>query len=202
MSSIPPEPDPPGEQQAVPEHAGPDYDLDDLRIVTGTKELKALFHPLRDTVLDLLTERAATVAELAEAVQRPASSVAYHVDVLADAGLVKVVRTRKVRAVEERFFGRTARTFYVGEIRPDQLGLIENYLHRAAREAEPALQADRLRAILRHARISEDDAERFWRRIFEVVDEFSSLPRAGEQTFGFVAGLYPTDQPSLPEPGA
>ena len=32
---------------------------------------------------------------------------------LADAGLLQVVRTRRVRAIEERFYGRTARMFYV-----------------------------------------------------------------------------------------
>jgi hypothetical protein len=40
------------------------------------------------------------------------------VSVLVDADLVKVVRTRKVRAIEERFYGRTARIFYMGTARP------------------------------------------------------------------------------------
>ena len=77
----------------------PDYELEDLRIIASTPELKAAFHPLRNQLLDLVLERAATVAELAEAVDRPKSSVAYHVDVLLDAGLLRVVRTRKVRAI-------------------------------------------------------------------------------------------------------
>lgn len=68
---------------------------------------------MRTTILGLLRERAATVAELAEAVERPTSTVAHHVKVLVDAGLLQVVRTRRVRAVEERFYGRTARMFYV-----------------------------------------------------------------------------------------
>src|SRR5690606_34171323 len=94
--------------------AFPDYDLEDLRIIESPEELKAVFHPLRDTILDLLLERAATVTELAEALRRPKSTVAYHVGVLERAGILKVVRTRRVRAIDERFYGRTARTFYVG----------------------------------------------------------------------------------------
>src|SRR3954469_3255427 len=70
-------------------------------------------HPLRTTILGLLHERAATVTELAVALGRPKSTVAHHVKVLAEAGLVRVVRTRRVRAIEERFYGRTARMFYV-----------------------------------------------------------------------------------------
>lgn len=177
----------------------PDYDLDDLRIITSTPELKAAFHPLRDQLLNLVLERAATVAELAAAVGRPKSSVAYHVDRLLDADLMKVVRTRRVRAIEERFYGRTARIFYVGQIKPEQLSDIPNILIDAAAESVPAHDADDLRAIVRQARISRQDAAEFWEKLFALVREFSALPRSGQETFRFVAGLYPTDYPSLPE---
>ena len=92
----------------------PDYDLEDLLVVTAPEQLRALADPLRSTLLELLLERAATVNELARAVDRPKSSVAYHVNQLVDAGLLRVVRTRRVRAIEERYYGRVARTFYVG----------------------------------------------------------------------------------------
>lgn len=177
----------------------PDYDLDDLRIINSTPELKATFHPLRGQLLELLLERSATVAELAEAVDRPKSSVAYHVNVLLDAGLLKVVRTRRIRAIDERFYGRTARIFYVGQIQPEQLSAIPNILLDAAAESVPAHDADDLRAIVRHARISREDAAEFWDRLFALTREFSAMRRCGEETFRFVAGLYPTDYPSLPD---
>ena len=82
----------------------PDYELDDVRIVTSTQELKAMFDAFRGTLLELLLERAASVQELASAVKRPKSTVAYHVDLLSDAGMLKVVRTRTIRA------GRNAST--------------------------------------------------------------------------------------------
>src|SRR5690242_10473013 len=93
--------------------AVPDYELEDLYVVNTPQELRAMIEPIRDTILDLLLERAATVSELAAAVSRPKSSVAHHVNVLVEAGLLKVVRTRKVRAIEERYYGRRARIFYV-----------------------------------------------------------------------------------------
>src|SRR5919205_4028734 len=92
----------------------PDYDLADRIALTTPAQVKAIGHPLRTTILGLLHERAATVSELAVALERPKSTVAHHVKVLAEAGLVQVVRTRRVRAIEERFYGRTARMFYVG----------------------------------------------------------------------------------------
>ena len=94
--------------------APPDYDLADRLALTRPSQVKAISHPLRTTILSLLHERAATVTELAVAVERPKSTVAHHVKVLNEAGLVQVVRTRRVRAIEERFYGRTARMLYVG----------------------------------------------------------------------------------------
>ncbi len=180
----------------------PDYELEDLRVVSSPRELRAMAHPLRGTILDLLLERAATVGELAAAVGRPAGTVAHHVAVLADAGMLKVVRTRRVRAIEERFYGRTARIFYVGVIRPEQARTLTNNLSVAAAESGPAHQADDLRAIIRHARIPRELAAEFWERVFELTHEFMRLPRSGETVYGFVAGLYPADYPTLPEPDA
>jgi DNA-binding transcriptional ArsR family regulator len=179
----------------------PGYDLEDLRIVSAPRELRAMADLLRGTLLELVLERAATVAELAHAVGRPKSTVAYHVGVLKDAGLLKVVRTRKVRAIEERFYGRTARIFYVGAIAPEQVPLLANYLSVAAAESGPAYEADDLRSIIRHTRIPRERAAEFWDRIFELTQEFMRLPRSGDSVYGFVAGLYPTAYPTLPTDG-
>nr|MBA3232356.1 helix-turn-helix transcriptional regulator [Propionibacteriales bacterium] len=98
----------------------PDYDLDEMVVVTGPAQLRALADPLRTTLLELLLERAATVTEMARAVDRPKSTVAYHVSLLVDTGLLRVVRTRRVRAIEERYYGRVARTLYIGVLnRPE-----------------------------------------------------------------------------------
>ena len=177
----------------------PDYDLADLRVVSSPKELRAMAHPLRATILDLLLERAATVGELAAAAGRPASTVAHHVGVLADADMLKVVRTRRVRAIDERFYGRTARIFYVGVIRPEQARMLTNNLATAAAESGPAHEADDLRAIIRHGRIPRERAAEFWARVFQLAHEFMRLPRSGDTVYGFVAGLYPTEYPTLPD---
>src|SRR5947207_1084278 len=157
----------------------PDYDLEDLRIVSSRQELRAMSEPVRGTIMELLLERAATVGELAAAVGRPKSKVAYHVGVLLDAGILKVVRTRKVRAIEERFYGRTARIFYAGVLQPGDQHIMDNHLSVAAAEAVPAHEADDLRAILRYARIPGESAAGFWERVFELVGEFTQLPRSG-----------------------
>ena len=82
--------------------------------LTSADQVRAIGHPMRTTILGLLHERAATVTEMATAAGRPKSTVAHHVNVLQRAGLVQVVRTRRVRAIDERYYGRTARMFYAG----------------------------------------------------------------------------------------
>lgn len=112
-------------------------------------------------------------------------------------------RTRKVRAIEERFYGRTARTFYVaaepspaGEEMPGDF----NDFEVAARESATAFAQGKLWGFIRHARISQDQASQFWDRMAELVDEFDRMPRSGGTMFGFAIGIYPTDHPTLPTP--
>lgn len=178
----------------------PDYELADRIALTSPAQVKAIGHPLRTTILQLLHERAATVTELAVAVERPKSTVAHHVDVLTRNGLLRVVRTRKVRAIDERFYGRTARMFYVAAEPATGGGMPGDFndFEVAARESAPAFEDGKLWGFIRHARISEDQAARFWERIARLVDEFDRMPRSGDTTYGFAVGIYPTDHPSLP----
>jgi len=180
----------------------PDYGLEEMVVVTAPAQLRALADPLRTTLLDLLHERAATVTEMAQAVDRPKSTVAYHVNLLLDAGLLQVVRTRRVRAIDERYYGRVARTIYVGALtRPEDKQIVAaiNGLAQAAAESGPAHAADDLRCTLAHARIPREEVRNFWAQVQELARRFAQIPRAGDQVYGFVAGLYPTDAPVLPE---
>src|SRR5438067_423712 len=182
----------------------PDYELEERIALTRPAQVKALGHPLRNTILGLLHERAATVTELAAAVERPKSTVAHHVKVLAEAGLIRVVRTRRVRAIEERFYGRTARMFYVSVERSpagDELPRDFNDFEVAAGESAAAFRDGKLWGFIRHARISEAQASEFWERMAELVAEFDQLPRSGETVYGFAVGVYPTDHPTLPGSG-
>lgn len=139
---------------------------------------------------------------MAQAVDRPRSTVAYHVNLLVEAGLLRVVRTQRVRAIEERYYGRVARTIYVGALnRPEDKQVVAaiNGLAEAAAEAAPAHAADQLRCLLVHARIPIEDVRSFWAEVQAIARRFAQIPRAGDQVYGFAAGLYPTDAPTLPD---
>jgi len=182
----------------------PDYELDDLRVLTSPAQVRALGNPLRNTILGLLHERAASVTELSRAVQRPKSTVAHHVKVLTEAGLVRVVRNRRIRAIDEAFYGRTARTFTVALDRPEDAAAGRPYdfndFEVAASESGPAYAAGELWGFIRHARIDARQKQEFWQRMKALVDEFDTLPRHGDVVHGFAVGIYPIPgHPRLPD---
>jgi hypothetical protein len=141
---------------------------------------------------------------MAQAVNRPKSTVAYHVNLLVDVGLLRVVHTRRVRAIDERYYGRVARTLYIGVLtRPQDKRVVAaiNGLAQAAAESVPAHAADELRCTLVHARIPIEEVRSFWAQVQELARRFAQIPRSGGQVYGFVGGLYPTDAPTLPDAG-
>lgn len=177
----------------------PDYPLDDFLVVIEPRQVRAIFDPLRETLLELLLERAASVQELAAAVGRPKSSVAYHVKILADAGLLKVVRTRMVRGKQESFYGRTARLFRVGDVRVEPPAGSIGFFESAARDAEAAVREDDLRGTTRYAWIDPAAAAEFWNRILELVNEYGQLPRTsgGTAAYALLTAMYPTHHARL-----
>src|SRR5919202_4718019 len=97
------------------EHAAPprDYDADEVLVVDRPDQLRALADNLRATLVALLRERARSTQELSEELRLPKGTVGHHLKVLERAGLIRVVRTRPVRAVTEKFYGRVARLFII-----------------------------------------------------------------------------------------
>jgi DNA-binding transcriptional ArsR family regulator len=170
-----------------------DYSLADVITADTPARLKALGHPLRSLIVDLVLERAMTVTELAALSGKPRGTVAHHVDVLVDAGLVSVVRTRKVRAIEERFYGRVARTI----VFPDSGDANDmRFLADARSEIDLDAPADAQVGgfTYRHARIPADRAAEFTERVMELALEFTRLPRSGSREYGFLAGVFPTNR--------
>lgn len=162
----------------------------------GGAALRALGDDTRRTIIDLLTERPATVTELAAAIGKAKGTIAHHVDVLVDVGLVAVVSTRRVRAVEERTYGRTADTFWLDSGTAAALG--EHWIiGDAVTHARPHREEERSLTSVRFARIPHDRAAEFADRLAELADEFAHGERGGDVVYGLLVALFPTDRPHL-----
>ncbi|HEY0519918.1 MAG TPA: winged helix-turn-helix domain-containing protein [Ilumatobacteraceae bacterium] len=173
------------------------YQLDETIAADSPMRLKAAGHGLRSLILDLVLERAMTVTELAERVRKPRGTVAHHVDVLVDAGLLKVTGTRRVRAIDERFYGRTARTIvFPDSTRDGDLPFVAD----ARAEADLSDGCEGAGGFtLRHARIPAELANEFADRVMALATEFTELPRGGTREYAFLAGVFPTKRPVAPE---
>lgn len=169
-----------------------DYSLDAELLVDTPTQLKALGDPLRNTIVDLVLERAMTVTELADFLDRPRGSVAYHVDVLVDAGLLQVVRTRRVRAIDERFYGRTALTFVLPH-GPGEAPFIRDVLA----DMDTTLMSEGTTfgtGTYRRARIPLDRVAEYGERLHQLALEFAEEPRTGETEFGLYVTIFPTNR--------
>lgn len=189
------------------EHKGPGYELEETLALQGPDQIRALFEETRLRIVDLLLERAATVTELAAVLGKPKGTVGYHASVLEQAGLIRVVRTQKFRAIEAKFYGRTARTFLLTpRVDVDLLVSPDYFLTSAAAEFAEASRGDirKIESItmstLRYARIPNERAEEWALRLEELSQEFVGEERAGDTTFGLLVALYPTNRPHLPDP--
>lgn len=74
----------------------------------GHAVLSALADEFRLEILARVREHPASTTELAATLRRPKGTVGYHLKVLERAGLIRVVRTRRVRAVTEKYYGFVA----------------------------------------------------------------------------------------------
>jgi DNA-binding transcriptional ArsR family regulator len=172
----------------------PDYDADDVLVVRQPDQLKALGDDLRSKIVILLRDRAYSTTELAEKLGLPKSTVGHHVKVLEKAGLVRVVRTRQVRAMTERYYGRTARLFLFkstdadGE---DVRNVAAASLRRAAEEMLPVGEDDRTTFAVVRANLTNADARRLTRRLEKLIDDFRAADSPdGTAAYGLAAALY------------
>ena len=187
------------------DHTAPDYELADTLRFDQPAQFRALFDETRSQIIDLLNERAATIKELADTLNKPKGTIGHHVGALADAGLIRVVRTKKIRAIEAKYYGRTARTFLLDPLGKDDVDLAPGFILTTAATEYSEAAADMIEftdagplSTLRYARIPESRATEWVQRLVDLSEEFNGEERSGETTYGLVIGFYPTDRPHLP----
>ena len=184
------------------DHTALDYELAQTLQFERPEQYRALFEDTRLRIVDLLLERAATTTELAEVLDKPKGTVGHHIGVLEEAGLIHVVRTEKVRAIEAKYYGRTARTYLLGDKTNPGVDVVKGHFINTAL-AEYATVIDEESGLpgstLRYARIPVERAKEWAQRLFDLAEEFTASTRAGDTTYGLLIAMYPTDRPHLPD---
>lgn len=189
------------------DHSPPGYPIADT-LQLDADQLRVFSHQTRIAILDLLTDQAATISQLAGALEIPKGTIGHHVKRLEEAGMIKVVRTERVRAIEAKYYGRTARTFLLGSLRDHdrQIGIHKGFFLTEAMAdfdqagSQPELLEDKPGiSTLRHVRIPDDRAHTWAERLEELIGEFVVEPRGGDTRYGLLIALYPTLRPVIAE---
>ena len=141
--------------------------------------MRALAHPLRLRILEAFAEAPRTTKQVAELLGQPPTRLYHHVDQLLAAGLIRVAREEKRRAVSERYFEAVARRFAVSPSafggdgsRADERGRIARaYLEELLAGGDSDEGAFRL--MRTKARLSEDGRARLENEIARLLQELA-----------------------------
>ncbi len=177
-----------------------------MLIVSDPQQLRALGGQLRARIVQLLRERAASTTELATALDAPKGTVAHHLKVLERVGLIRVVATRRVRAVTERYYGRVARLYVLksDESLPGTIGagaLTAVMLHQAADEVPRDSSDSGTTASLTHAKLKPADVRRISKRMNALVAAFQAADDPDGDPYGLALASYASPA-TLPPPDA
>jgi predicted ArsR family transcriptional regulator len=177
----------------------PDYGLADTLVVDSAEQHRALGNLTRHRILGLLLDRAMTGAQLAEALGVLKGSVSFHLRTLERAGLVQVVRTRPVRGVTERYYGRTARRFELdgpggdADAGPLLLRTIADEVGRVGSAGSPTDMVTTTRARLDPAR-----AEHFRDRLVALIEDFRLEPGSAAPAYTLAVAYFRSEPEARP----
>jgi len=172
----------------------PDYEAPDTLLVSAREQIRALGDDLRTKIIALIRDRARSIQELSRELGLPKGTVGHHVKVLEHAGLIRVVRTRQVRAVTEKFYGRTARLFlFEIEDNADARTIGAAALRQASYELELASHYASWGFV--RSRLTSADAKRFERRVKRLIEDFRAAESPDGAAYALVSGFWPAEPP-------
>lgn len=131
---------------------------------------------------------------------KPKGTIGHHVAVLEQTGLIRVVPTEMVRVIEAKYYGRTARTYLIGDKTVAGFDVAPDHFLRTAATEFPAAKTDAAvspPSTLRHARIPDERAAEWAERLEDLAQGFLAEAREGETTYGLLVAMYPTRRPHL-----
>lgn len=166
-------------------------------MLTKPDDLKAIAHPVRSRILQVLDDRPASAKQLSVLLRESHGKIGHHLRVLADRGLVQVIEERKVRAMTEKLYGLTYERLRVEFPATSQDGgdRLRFLFGQAAREAARAEQQPfSPQGRLYSVRMPADRAAEFAQRLIALADEFADASGEGRM-FGFAGAVYATNLP-------
>jgi DNA-binding transcriptional ArsR family regulator len=156
---------------------------------------KALGHPVRHRIVNVLRQRPATLGQLASAMGRAKGTVSFHVRVLREAGLVRLAGTRHVRGGTEQYFALVSAGFRLHEDAGPGPGFL---VQAALAEMLPAGASESGHTALTHLWLSEQQARALAAQLEDLVNRQHPADAISGEAYGLLLSLYRADIPRLP----
>ncbi|MGN9837061.1 ArsR/SmtB family transcription factor [Nonomuraea sp. H19] len=164
-------------------------------VLHTSAQFRALGHPLRHRMVNVLRQRPATMSELTAALGSTKGTIGYHVRVLREAGLVRLTDTRQVRGGTEQCFALARKAFTLDE----HAGVGAEFLLRAAlAEMLSSRPGNAEHTALQHLWLTPDEARALAARLASFVHEKHAAVDSGAEPYGLLLSLYRADIPVLP----
>ena len=150
----------------------PDENLPETFHVTTAEQLRAVSNLTRHRIMAMLRFEPATITQIAQRMDLAKGSSSYHVRLLERAGLVKVVRTRKVRGVTERYYAMAARSIELPDPAPGQPDML---LRQAVADVEAAPADSERHVQMAHLRLTPEQFAELGARLHALAEEYRAL---------------------------
>ncbi|MFG3015891.1 ArsR/SmtB family transcription factor [Streptomyces cinerochromogenes] len=192
-ASVAEEPFPPGSDAGPDEHR---RDEQGHLVLRSPEQFKALGHPVRHRMVNVLRQRPATLRQLAGVLGMSKGTIGYHVRVLREAGLIRLAETRQVRGGTEQYFALVSQSFKVHE----EAAVGPEFLFNAALgEMLPDQPGRPSHTALRHLWLTDAEARALEARLRAMAAEpHRSADSADGEPYGLLISLFRADVPSLP----
>ncbi|WP_079161102.1 winged helix-turn-helix domain-containing protein [Streptomyces fodineus] len=180
-------------------HAERIRDEQDHLVLRSPEQFKALGHPVRHRMVNVLRQRPATLRQLADVLGMSKGTIGYHVRVLREAGLVRLAETRQVRGGTEQYFALVSHGFKVHE----DAGVGPEFLINAALgEMLPSRPGQASHTVLRHLWLTDAEAHALEARLRTMAAERHPADPGRGEPYGLLVSLFRADVPSLPQDDA
>jgi len=160
---------------------------EDILQVETDQQLHAIGNLTRHRILTVLRDGPATVTQIAARLGIAKGSSNYHVKVLAKAGFVHVVETRKVRGVTELYYGKPDKVIGLPAGGPGQP---EHLMRLALADVEAAPPGADKDMRLKHLRLSPEDFEAARAKLHALHAELAALDDPAQPAADFFYVLY------------
>ncbi|CAM5491057.1 ArsR/SmtB family transcription factor [Streptomyces avidinii] len=164
-------------------------------VLRSPEQFKALGHPVRHRMVNVLRQRPATLRQLAEVLGMSKGTIGYHVRVLREAGLVRLSETRQVRGGTEQYFALVSHGFKLHE---DAAVGQEFLINAALGEMLPSRPGQASHTALRHLWLTDAEAHALEARLRAMAAEPHPTDLAHGEPYGLLVSLFRADVPNLP----